>query len=122
MFGSATYLEDNTFATGHQNVNVYGLPEKTYEVRTEDTAVDIQIHRNHKENDGEEVSSDTEQEDETVSDDKMVISPTYGTGRIVDSREIDSVTIIDVEFDSGERRSFSKELAFKNGTIRQRKN
>ena len=26
MFGSSTFLEDNTFSTGHQNVNVYGMP------------------------------------------------------------------------------------------------
>lgn len=45
MFGSPTYLEDNTFSTGHQSVNVYGLPEKSYEIRSEDTAVDVQIHR-----------------------------------------------------------------------------
>ena len=39
------YIENNVFSTGHQSVNVYGLPEKRYEVRTEDNAVDIQIHR-----------------------------------------------------------------------------
>ncbi len=45
MFGSRTYLEDNSFSTGHQSVNVYGLPEKRYEIRSEDAAVDVQIHR-----------------------------------------------------------------------------
>lgn len=45
MFGRSNYLEENTFSTGHQTVNVYGLPEKSYEVRSEDTAVDIQIHK-----------------------------------------------------------------------------
>ncbi len=45
MFGSSTYLEDNSFSTGHQNVNVYGLPEKRYEIRSEDSAIDVQIHR-----------------------------------------------------------------------------
>lgn len=45
MFGSSNYLENNAFSTSHQSVNVYGLPEKCYEVRTEDNAVDIQIHR-----------------------------------------------------------------------------
>ena len=45
MFGSSTYLEDNTFSTGHQSVNVYGLPEKRYEIRGEETAIDVQIHR-----------------------------------------------------------------------------
>lgn len=45
IFGDSKYLENNTFSTGHQSVNVYGLPEKKYEVRTEETAVDVQIHR-----------------------------------------------------------------------------
>ena len=45
MFGSRTYLEDNSFTTSHQSVNVYGLPEKYYEIRSEDEAVDIQIHK-----------------------------------------------------------------------------
>ena len=38
------YLENNSFATSHQIVNVYGKPELKYEIRSEDTAVDIQIH------------------------------------------------------------------------------
>lgn len=45
IFGTPNYLESNAFSTSHQSVNVYGLPEKCYEVRTEDNAVDIQIHR-----------------------------------------------------------------------------
>ena len=45
IFGNETYLEDNAFSTGHQSVNVYGLPEKRYEVRSEDSAVDVQLHR-----------------------------------------------------------------------------
>ena len=45
MFEDSNYIENNSFTTGHQSVNVYGIPEKRYEVRTEDSAVDIQIHR-----------------------------------------------------------------------------
>lgn len=45
MFSNPNYLEDNTFSTGHQSVNVYGLPDKLYEIRTENNAIDIQIHR-----------------------------------------------------------------------------
>lgn len=44
MFGSNNYIEDNSFSTSHQLVNVYGKPEKQYEVRSEDNAVDVQIH------------------------------------------------------------------------------
>lgn len=45
MFNDANYLENNSFSTSHQSVNVYGLPERRYEIRAEDTAVDVQIHR-----------------------------------------------------------------------------
>ncbi|WP_075980805.1 AAA domain-containing protein [Bacillus massilinigeriensis] len=44
IFGSNSYLEDNSFSTTHQLVNVYGKPEKRYEIRSEDSAVDVQIH------------------------------------------------------------------------------
>ena len=46
MFGEENYLEKNSFATGHQNVNVYALPERRYEIRSEETAVDVQLHEN----------------------------------------------------------------------------
>lgn len=45
MFGDSHYLENNTFSTGHQSVNVYELPEKCYEIRIEDNAVDIQVFK-----------------------------------------------------------------------------
>ena len=48
LFGQSDYLENNVFSTGHQDVNVYDLPEKQYEVRAEDDAVDIQIHQNDR--------------------------------------------------------------------------
>ena len=59
IFGESNYLENNSFSTSHQSVNVYGLPEKIYEVRTEDFAVDLQIHRQAK-------SDVPERHDETV--------------------------------------------------------
>lgn len=43
MFGSKTFVYDNSFATSHQSVNVYSKPEKKYEIRCEDVAVDVQI-------------------------------------------------------------------------------
>lgn len=48
MFGSKTYVYDNAFATSHQSVNVYTRPEKKYEVRCEDVAVDVQIRQEFK--------------------------------------------------------------------------
>lgn len=45
IWGCKTYLEDNSFSTSHQLVNVYGKPEMRYEVRSEDKAIDVQIHK-----------------------------------------------------------------------------
>ena len=36
-------IEMNVFSAGHQDANGYGLPERRYEVRTEENTVDIQI-------------------------------------------------------------------------------
>lgn len=58
MFEDPNYLENNAFSTGHQNVNVYGLPEKCYEIRSEDNAVDIQVHKVLKHSVKEEPLSD----------------------------------------------------------------
>jgi hypothetical protein len=43
ILGSKSYLEDNTFSTGHQMVNVYQRAERHYEVRCDESAVDVQI-------------------------------------------------------------------------------
>lgn len=70
MFGDSRYLENNAFSTSHQSVNVYGLPEKCYEVRTEDVAVDVQIHKASKNagvtSDKVEESSDSTRKDDYV--------------------------------------------------------
>ena len=38
-----TYVYDNSFATSHQSVNVYSKPERKYEIRCEEIAVDVQV-------------------------------------------------------------------------------
>ena len=43
LLGSNAYVYDNTFATTHQSVNVYSKPEKKYEIRCEEIAVDVQL-------------------------------------------------------------------------------
>lgn len=43
MFGDKTFIYNNSFATSHQAVNVYSKPEKKYEIRCEDSALDIQV-------------------------------------------------------------------------------
>lgn len=45
LFGSHTYIFDNSFATSHQKVNVYSEAVKKYEIRCEDIAVDVQIRK-----------------------------------------------------------------------------
>lgn len=42
--GKGNFIEGNTFATGHQDVNVYRRPEKRYEIRSADTAIDVQVY------------------------------------------------------------------------------
>lgn len=48
IWGNANYLEENTFSTGHQMVNVYRKPERYYEVRSDDSAIDVQIHEKNQ--------------------------------------------------------------------------
>jgi len=43
MFNANNYIEQVTFSTTHQNVNVYSEVEKFYEVRYGEDAIDIQI-------------------------------------------------------------------------------
>ncbi|RZK12776.1 MAG: DNA helicase [Flavobacterium sp.] len=43
MFNNQSYVYENSFATSHQSVNVYSKPEKKYEVRCEESAIDVQI-------------------------------------------------------------------------------
>ena len=50
IFNDNHYLENNSFATSHQIVNVYVKPELKYEIRSEETAVDIQIHTDETNN------------------------------------------------------------------------
>lgn len=44
IFGDETYLENNIFQTAHQLANVYSHVEHKYEVRLDDSAIDIQIN------------------------------------------------------------------------------
>ncbi|MBV9216039.1 MAG: ATP-binding protein, partial [Acidobacteria bacterium] len=48
IWGNTNYLEENTFSTGHQMVNVYRKPERYYEVRSDDSAIDVQIYEKHQ--------------------------------------------------------------------------
>ena len=47
--GERGFIEDNSCTDSHQSVNVYSSALKKYEIRYEDTAVDIQVSDNHHE-------------------------------------------------------------------------
>jgi len=43
MFKNKNFINDNSFSTTHQSVNVYSEAEMLYEIRCEETAIDIQV-------------------------------------------------------------------------------
>ncbi len=43
LFGSPTFIYDNSYMTGHDTVNVFGQLEKKYFIKANSTAVDIQL-------------------------------------------------------------------------------
>ncbi len=43
LFNEENYIENNSFISGHDNVNVFGLSEMKYFIKTNDTAIDIQL-------------------------------------------------------------------------------
>ena len=48
MFGQEDYIEKHTNDTFHMPVNVYYEPSSLYEIRKDDTAVDIQINEQYR--------------------------------------------------------------------------
>jgi DNA polymerase III delta prime subunit len=49
LFNHRNYIESNSYVSGHDNVNVFGLSEMKYFIKANDTAIDIQL-RDLKEN------------------------------------------------------------------------
>ena len=43
LFNDEKYIEKNSYASGHDNVNVFGLSEMKYFIKSNDTAIDIQL-------------------------------------------------------------------------------
>ena len=43
MFESTSYIDDVTYSTAHQPINVFGLSQYKYEIRIDDEAIDVQI-------------------------------------------------------------------------------
>jgi len=50
LFNVRNYIENNSYVSGHDNVNVFGLSEMKYFIKTNDTAIDIQLRdlKEHK--------------------------------------------------------------------------
>ncbi|MCB0536608.1 MAG: hypothetical protein KDE33_03680, partial [Bacteroidetes bacterium] len=53
LFNGRNYIETNSYISGHDNVNVFGLSEMKYFIKANDTAIDIQLRdlKEHKTND-----------------------------------------------------------------------
>lgn len=43
LFADENYIESNSYVSGHDNVNVFGLSEMKYFIKSNDTAIDIQL-------------------------------------------------------------------------------
>jgi Superfamily I DNA and RNA helicases and helicase subunits len=43
LFKEENYIEKNSYVSGHDNVNVFGLSEMKYFIKSNDTAIDIQL-------------------------------------------------------------------------------
>jgi hypothetical protein len=52
LFNESNYIENNSYVSGHDNVNVFGLSEMKYFIKSNDTAIDIQLRelKDHKTN------------------------------------------------------------------------
>lgn len=52
LFNDENYIESNSYVSGHDNVNVFGLSEMKYFIKANDTAIDIQLRelKEHKTN------------------------------------------------------------------------
>lgn len=52
LFNDEKYIENNSYVSGHDNVNVFGLSEMKYFIKASDTAIDIQLRdiKEHKTN------------------------------------------------------------------------
>lgn len=50
LFNDENYIENNSYVSGHDNVNVFGLSEMKYFIKANDTAIDIQLRdvKEHK--------------------------------------------------------------------------
>jgi len=52
LFDDENYIENNSYVSGHDNVNVFGISEMKYFIKANDTAIDIQLRdlKDHKTN------------------------------------------------------------------------
>lgn len=130
IFGSRTYLEDNAFSTGHQDVNIYGQPEKRYEIRSVDTAIDVQIHVPDKHNQSVFKPNDktsTEKINKTKTNETLttqkkeqcLIHPQYGYGTIVKRQNMPDKNDakLTVKFNDGTVKKFYEKISFEKGTL-----
>ena len=130
MFDDERFIENNSFATSHQTVNVYGQPEKRYEIRSEDTAVDVQVHRKSSESHQippepaeispkehkPEINPQTPKSIDDVDVGDIVKHKSWGKGIVTSINDNKETAIITIRFDIGEK-SFQYPNAFLNGFL-----
>lgn len=100
MFHDIKYIEDNTFVTTHQSINVYSQSDKKYEIRAEDYAIDVQLTFNK--NGGIKVFNDK-----------------YGEGIIINTAPNNEGAIVaTVLFKDGNDVKYSLNKALSSGTLK----
>ena len=58
LFDDENYIENNSYVSGHDNVNVFGISEMKYFIKANETAIDIQL-RDLTANNDKETSKDS---------------------------------------------------------------
>lgn len=58
LFNEENYIENNSYVTGHDNVNVFGLSDMKYFIKANDTAIDIQLRDLNKESMGDKINEE----------------------------------------------------------------
>lgn len=134
VFGDEKFIENNSFATSHQTVNVYGLPEKRYEIRSEDTAVDVQVHRENEttvvipkiaspeeQPKAQEVKPSVEKQAEVRPDTGIKVGDKVkhksgAEGTVFAINDKDDYAIIEIHFPDGDKK-FQYPDAFKKGFL-----
>jgi superfamily I DNA and/or RNA helicase len=100
MFEDSNYIDDNTFVTTHQSINVYSQSDKKYEIRAEDYAIDVQLTFNKSKN-------------------ILVYNDKYGNGMLIKQEtNSEGVIIATIQFEDGQQIKYSLSKALASGALK----